>query len=282
MPRPEPSAEDETAHAFLRAGAQMIDAMLTVDADTRPARVRSFPYPPPVDWIRVEDVVRLAELEGGEKPSRKAFRNRWASKDDFARDLVVFALLWKDLPAGPDDGAQELRRLLRDDSIPMSERITRATDQPIEFLRRTPRSLLMAHLVPVLASTPDLLDEIVAADLEQQRAWVRAYEEARAAFHAQWRPGWDSAKFVLCIQALLDGLLVRSRLQPNGLSEDEVWDIAESYSSAALALLIGAIDVDGQGLSVPEVVDHAAALLAGRETTGGPSAGGVPSGDARA
>src|ERR1700678_877461 len=86
-PRPAPSRHDATARQFLRAAVQLIDAYLDDQPrDNRPARLRSIKFPAALDWLRTEDVIRLAATEGTTGVSRKAFFNRWPTRDEFLPD----------------------------------------------------------------------------------------------------------------------------------------------------------------------------------------------------
>lgn len=259
MPRPEPTRHDATAQAFLRAGAQLLDVLLTGDAEDKPSRLKSFPYPPPLDWIRVEDVVRLAESTSEEKPSRNAFRNRWAAKDDFVRDLLAYTLLWRDLPSGPTEGADAARETLLDHSIPLSVRIRVATENAAQTLTASPRSLLLMHLVPVLSpDSTDFLGPSFEVGLAEEHRWREAYDDLSAAMGVAWRPGWTSERFVIVVQALLDGLLLRYRLQPEGLGGGR-WEIASTFAEAVIAMVSGVGDFERSGGTTG---DHLDALVA--------------------
>ena len=87
-PRPMASRDDETAAAFLDAGSALIDAMLAADrSGPLPARLRQLHYPAPLEWIRIEDVLRI--VGGSAQAGRKAFYNRWPTKDDYIRDCFI-------------------------------------------------------------------------------------------------------------------------------------------------------------------------------------------------
>src|SRR5262245_14529434 len=96
-PRRAPSRHDTTACRFLDAAAQLIDAMFVDSEDDRPPRLRHLDFPAALEWLRVDDVIRLAQT-AGEGASKKAFHNRWMHKDEFVRDAVVHTMLYRDDP----------------------------------------------------------------------------------------------------------------------------------------------------------------------------------------
>src|SRR5580658_10128480 len=72
-PRPAPSRQDATARQFLKAAVQLIDAYLDDQPlHSRPARLKSIRFPAALDWLRTEDVIRLAAADGKTGVSRKA------------------------------------------------------------------------------------------------------------------------------------------------------------------------------------------------------------------
>ncbi len=87
------------ANRFLDAAAQLIDATLVDQPAHNPPRLRALHYPAALDWIRIEDVLRLTRQIDGETASKRALANRWASKDAFIQDAIVHALMYRDAPA---------------------------------------------------------------------------------------------------------------------------------------------------------------------------------------
>jgi len=72
-PRPVPSRDDETAQRFLAAAAQLIDVYLHADPKRREqsARLKQIRFPAALEWLRTEDVIRLAAAKGSEGASHR-------------------------------------------------------------------------------------------------------------------------------------------------------------------------------------------------------------------
>lgn len=60
-PRPAPTRYDDSAMAYLNAAARLIDASLTTESEVGTPRLRALHYPAALDWIRIEDVLRMAQ-----------------------------------------------------------------------------------------------------------------------------------------------------------------------------------------------------------------------------
>src|SRR5260370_36987206 len=101
-PRPAASRHDAAAQQFLAAAARLIDAYLDDQSrDGQPARLRSIRFPAALDWLRSEDVIRLAATAGKPGASRKAFFNRWPTREEFLPDALVYSLAYNEVPPDP-------------------------------------------------------------------------------------------------------------------------------------------------------------------------------------
>src|SRR5258708_24839700 len=108
-PRPAASRHDATARQFLATAARLIDAYLDDQPhENRPARLRSIRFPAALDWLRTEDVIRLAAASGEGAPSRKAFFNRWPSRDEFLGDALVYALVYDEVAEDPKELGRQM------------------------------------------------------------------------------------------------------------------------------------------------------------------------------
>src|SRR3954453_5086650 len=88
-----PSRHDATAMQFLAVAADLIDAYLQAEPIREDQkRLRHIQFPPALEWLRVEDVIRLTP-SWGPGVNRRAFFSRWPTRADFLPDAVVFALL---------------------------------------------------------------------------------------------------------------------------------------------------------------------------------------------
>lgn len=256
-PRPAPTTRDESAHKFLQAGVRLVDALVgpAPEADL-PPRLKSLHFPAPLDWIRIEDVIREARQD---EPSlsAKAFWNRWPDKDSFVVDLVTFAVGNDDSGGTVAPRTYALRELL-DADLPPSTRVALLTRSVMMELVARPRAFLLGHLASVAHHAPKLhaaLAEGVDAD---SRTWEDFYDATLAASGLRWRPGWDAARAQLVMGALIDGLLIRSRVRPPDEGRGD-WDPAAMLAHAATALFAGMIDVDGSGRTPAEILDAAGA-----------------------
>lgn len=249
-PRPAPTRHDATALVFLNTGAQLIDTMLA--AEDTAARLKHLHYPVALEWIRIEDVLRIIAAERGGDAS-KAFRNRWAHRDDFLRDCFVHALLYRDGTGGPLRNADELGAFLANGAPPLPERIRPVIDSIMAQLVAHPRSYLLAHAAPMVARDPLIQEAVAQAVHADQSAWVARYAATLEALGCGLRPGWTLERLGAALQALIDGATVRHRLGVPLLS-GEAWADASVAAEAGLALFAAVVDLDQDGLSVDDWV----------------------------
>src|SRR5207248_1316633 len=107
------------------AAAELIDVYLQTGPIKRDqkSRLRHVHFPAALEWLRTEDVIRLAPLRVSEAASRRAFFSRWPTRDEFLPEAVVYALL-REYEA--DDPHEYLSRLARvpNSSAPVSTLLT--------------------------------------------------------------------------------------------------------------------------------------------------------------
>lgn len=237
---------------YLNAAAGLIDASLTVDSEARPPRLRSLHYPAALDWIRIEDVLRLAK-ESGRSASKRALINRWPSKDDFIRDAVIHALLYRDDPAGdPVEAVPSLQFIAESESF--SAGVSVVIDNLVSILISHPRSFLLAHIAPLLPRHPKLADDIRNGSEASQKAWSETYQMLLTAMNLDLRPDWPLERLTLAIQLVLDGTVVRSRVQAGKVLPSR-WVTASLYADTVLAIISGALDPEHDGLSMRDWLD---------------------------
>ena len=116
----------------------------------RPTRLRSIRFPAALEWLRTEDVIRMAAAGSGAGPSRKAFFNRWPTREEFLPDAVVYALVDDPLPEPPNEQAREVHGTAAS-PVPFSQEVIRIADGLLASLQRHPRSYLTLHIGPLLA-----------------------------------------------------------------------------------------------------------------------------------
>ncbi|WP_112236811.1 hypothetical protein [Kribbella monticola] len=252
-PRPAPSRHDITASRFLDAAAQLIDAMFVGSQDDRPPRLRHLDFPAALEWLRVDDVIRIAQ-DGGDGPSKKAFHNRWQHKDQFVRDAVIHTMLYRDDP-GSNPGtlyAAQLVTLGRaggftDFAIPM-------LDGMLATLLAHPRSFLLMHIGPILDQHPELGEAVLGQIRLDLANWYHGYTTVLEAHDVRLRPGWTVERVGLALSAMLDGFLLRSRIQPEEMSACR-WENASLLADAMIAFSVGVVDSDGSGRTSRAVLD---------------------------
>ncbi len=251
MPRPKARRDDQTAQHFLDAGAAIIDAALSGDRANLPPRLRAIHFPAALDWLRIEDVLR--ELtESGTPESRKAFRNRWPSKEEYIRDLVVHALLYRDHDEVTP--AYSTATTVAGRLGTLSAEATALADIVEAALFDDPRSHLLMHIAPLLAPHQSVHEPVVTSIRSQQERWRDLYIGIMDRWNLDFRPGWTAERLTLAIETVVDGVLLKRRLDPE-YSEKGSWSLANLLSDSILALCVGAFDMDRTGQSTAEWVD---------------------------
>lgn len=255
-PRPAPTPTDATAQVFVAAALRLVDASLAPGPRAElPPRLRALHFPAPLDWIRVEDVVREARQEG-HRLSQKAFWNRWPDKDSFLVDVAASAFADDPVPQ-----TRAGRWLLLASDAPQSERIRfLATTLMTELLSR-PRAHLLGFLAPIVQASATLEESVMEAATVDVRGWAEFYDAMVAAAGLRWRPGWDSGRAQVVLQSLIDGLLIRSRLIPV-LPGGAAWDPITTFADAVIAMLSSMVDLNDDGRTVPQVLDDGVAAVA--------------------
>jgi hypothetical protein len=249
-PRPAPTRGDDTARRFLDAAAQLIDAMFVSSVEHRPTRLRSLDFPAALEWLRIEDVVRLTE-----GASRKAFHNRWETKDAFIRDAVIHTILFRDQPdADPTatDHSMFVAAAERSHGS-LSRIVAQLADEMLNALLQHPRSFLLMHIGPVLAQHPDLHDAILDRLHETRRPWYEGYGYLLTTLGMRLRPGWTIERVGMAITAMLDGFLLRTRVHPAEMRALR-WEDASLFADTITAFSLGVVDA-GSGLSARAALD---------------------------
>jgi AcrR family transcriptional regulator len=260
-PRPAVSREDATARQFLKAATQLIDAYLDDQSgDERPARLRSIHFPAALEWLRTEDVIRMAAAEGSAGLSRKAFFNRWRTREEFLPDALVYALAEEEVDEAPNEQARQVPQAASA-PVPLSQEVIRIADGLLESLQRHPRSYLTLHIGPLLAQHPALWAALMPAMRAGIQAWADGYAAVLPELGVALRPGWTPQRLSLALQAALDGFLLRYRIMPDDYQTAR-WEGAGIFADTVLALLLGVIDVDRSGTNGREALDR---LIAGGE-----------------
>ncbi len=261
-PRPQASRDDATAKRFLRAAAYLIDAYLDDQPrEKQPARLRTIHFPAALDWLDIDDVIRLAAAQGGTGVSKHAFYNRWPSRDDFLPEAVIYALLADEDFEDSSKRAEEVPEVATAEATFSSEIIRIATDL-LESLQRDPRNYLTLHIGPLLPQHPLLWEKLLPEMQRMIQAWADGYAALLTAFGLVLRPGWTAHRVALALQAMLDGFILRYRILPDDYqpSAEEIGIFADTVT----AFVLGVIDADRSGVSVQAAVDALVKLASGR------------------
>ena len=253
-PRPAASRHDATAQRFLRAATQLIDAYLDDQpSEARPARLRSIRFPAALEWLRTEDVVRTAAAEGRAGASRKAFFNRWPTREEFLPDAVVYALVYDQVPEPPNEQAGQVPGTAAA-PVPFSQEVIRIADGLLASLQRHPRSYLTLHIGPLLAQHPALWEALQPAMHDGIQAWADGYAALLTDLGLVLRPGWTPYRLSLALQAVLDGFLLRYRIMPEDYPTAR-WEGAGVFADTVIAIILGVADADRSGISGREALD---------------------------
>jgi hypothetical protein len=254
-PRPAASRHDATALQFLKAATQLIDAYLDDQAgDTRPTRLRSIRFPAALEWLRTEDVIRMAAAGSGAGPSRKAFFNRWPTREEFLPDAVVYALVDDQVPEPPNEQAREVPGTAASPA-PFSQEVIRIADGLLASLQRHPRSYLTLHIGPLLAQHPSLWEALKPAMRNGIQVWADGYAAVLADLGLVMRPGWTPHRLSLALQAALDGFLLRYRIMPEDYPTSS-WEGAGIFADTVIAMILGVIDADRSGTDGRQALDR--------------------------
>ncbi|HET9895763.1 MAG TPA: hypothetical protein VFQ44_12620 [Streptosporangiaceae bacterium] len=260
-PRPAPSRHDATALLFLRAAVQLIDAYLDDQPrQSRPARLRSIRFPAALDWLRTEDVIRLAAADGQAGASRKAFFNRWPTRDDFLPDALVYALVYEEAPDDTMDIAKQMppEAAAAAAASTISQAIVDISEGVLESLQRHPRSYLTLHIGPLLPQHPALRNALVPSMRESIEVWAQGFAALLDELGVVLRPEWTPQRMTLALQAALDGFLLRYRIQPEDFATSR-WEGVGIFADTVIALVLGIVDDRRTGQPGRAVLDGLAA-----------------------
>lgn len=225
---------------------------MSADPETRAPRLQAMHYPAALEWIRIEDVLRLVRASG-KSASKRSMLNRWPTKDAFIRDAVIHAMLYRDDPGGdPTQSISMLEVIAETDSF--SAGVGAVVDQLMSVLINHPRSFLLTQIAPLLPHHPHLAADIRQSSEAAQAAWSERYGALLAVMQLRFRPEWSVERLTLAIQLVLDGVMVRSRIQPDKVVST-AWEAANLYSDTVLSIISGALDLEQDGLSLRDWLD---------------------------
>jgi hypothetical protein len=247
--RPRAHRRDAVARRLLDAAAQLIDEHLIASAPS---------IPDALGWLSISKVHRRAGL------SRGKIAPRWGANDVFLVDAALWALLYVDrLPAADKLSGSEASPSWGEHFAAQLEGFVGALSSPVDAvisvvdmmqreLFADPRTLLAAHLGPLVASTDEVRERLATAIKADQDFWRSTYRTMLTATGVSLRPEWTVDRLVLALQALIEGFVLRNRIQPTDYAPEKTRS-AEGRSLLAdsvLALVLSVIDFDKTGASV--------------------------------
>jgi hypothetical protein len=247
-----PTRHDATAIQFLDVAAELIDVFLQTGRANQSAQLQQVRFPAALDWLRTEDVIRLTRIPGGPNAGRREFFNRWTTRDEFVPDAVVYALLREYDADDPRDYVGQLPEI-PNSATSISALLTGVADGLLAALTRHPRSYLMLHLGPLLPQYPEIWNALRPGTRAATNASVGAYEQLVSGLGLVMRPEWSVRRVSLVLQAMLDGFVLRQRLQPDDYSR---WQGTSIFADAIIAFMIGAVDWDLTGQASRSVLDN--------------------------
>lgn len=256
-PRPAPTRDDDTARQFLDAAADLIDAYLrgTPLENEQVARLRHTHFPAALDWLRVEDVIRVAAADHGEGVSRKAFFNRWPTREDFLPEAVIHALNREHVADSPQEHAERASTKLQSATVPSAVVVTVA-DALLRGLLPYPRSYLVLHLGPLLPRHTELWRALLPSIRAAIEIWHVSYERFLDMHDLVLRPEWTIERVGLVFQAILDGFVLRYRVQPDDLKAAERSGVS-AFADGIVTFILGAVDWERSGVSARRMLDIA-------------------------
>jgi hypothetical protein len=229
------SRHDATALRFLAVAADLIEAYLEGEPPgaEQPRRLRHVQFPHALEWLRVEDVIRLAPTHAP-GAGRRAFFSRWPTRAEFLPDAVVYTLL------------RECETPVLAPFAPLSRVVIDAADDLLGDLVQRPRSFLILHLGPLLPRHPQLAGPLRPASRAATGVWQAIYRRLADGLDLVMRPEWTHQRMFAVLQAMLDGFVLRHRTHPEEVAAYR-WAGASILADAIIAFLLGAVDWDLTG-----------------------------------
>jgi len=210
-------------------------------------------FPAALEWLRVEDVIRVAEAQGEPGASRTAFRHRWPRREDFVPDAVAFALLSDENFEDSSKRAEQVPAVATGPAS-FSNEVIRIATELLVSLQRDPRNYLTLHLGPLLPQHQDLWKKLEPEMQRLIQAWAEGYAALLTAFGLALRPEWTADRLALALQAMLDGFLLRYRILPDDYPTATVDDVG-IFADAVVAFAVGVIDAERSGISGRAALD---------------------------
>ena len=189
--------------------------------------------------------------------SRKAFFNRWPTRDEFLPDALVYALVHDEVPDDPKHLAKQMPPEAAT-SPSLSDAVCDIAESVLTSLQRHPRSYLTLHIGPLLPQHPELWEALIPSMQDGNQAWADGFAALLDDLGLVLRPGWTAHRLALALQAALDGFLLRYRIQPDDFAGSG-WEGAGIFADTVVAIVLGIVDAERTGESGRAVLDKLAA-----------------------
>jgi AcrR family transcriptional regulator len=193
-------------------------------------------------------------VPGAAGVSRKAFFNRWPTREDFLPDALVYALVYDEVTDDPLEQGRQMPAAATA-AAPFSDGVVRICEDLLDSLVRHPRSYLTLHIGPLLPQHPKLWEALMPAMRRGTQVWADGYTALLGDLGVVMRPGWTPQRLALALQATLDGFLLRYRIQPDEYPESR-WEGVGLFADTIVAILLGVIDADRSGQNGRAVLDQ--------------------------
>jgi AcrR family transcriptional regulator len=243
-PRPAASRTDATAEKYLSTAADLIDAYLQAEPFTieQAARLRAIKFPAALEWIRIDDVVRLLRETSSPKASKQALWDRWKTKDEFIAAVIAYALIREQPNFVTERHADEIAHISADSA---SGQFIRVADGVLDSLLPYPRTYLLLHIAPLLPQHPQIHEAVMPTVRQGINNFSVGYDAMLTHLGLVPRPEWTIERISLALQAMLDGFCLRPRIMPEEYSSR--WKGASLFADTVIAFTLGIIDWDKTG-----------------------------------
>jgi hypothetical protein len=232
------SRTDATAEQFLTVAADLMDAYLQAEPfnPEQTARLRTIKFPAALEWLRIQDVIRLAASRYKSDNSKTAFENRWR-RDDFLADAVAYALTRRQPHLVTKQYADKIADIPSDST---SGAIIQIADGLLDAMVPYPRTYLLLHIAPLLPQHPKIHEAVMPTVREGINNFSVSYEAMLAHLGLVPRPEWTIERISLALQAMLDGFCLRPRIMPEEYNSR--WKGASLFADTVIAYTLGIID----------------------------------------
>jgi hypothetical protein len=97
---------------------------------------------------------------------------------------------------------------------------------------------------------------------EGSQVWADGYAALVGDLGLVLRPEWTAERLALTLQAMLDGFILRFRIQPEDYGSSS-WEGASIFADSVLAMVLGVLDAERTGDSGRAVLDKIVAQITG-------------------